>query len=223
MPAAVRWSAELCTVAHHQLWLGQSAQMIDQLLQTNSTVIAKASQLAILTAEQGVVDLLPPCVHGTRRSARQNRTRPGPWPPGWTHRSRKALGPGNPLGRGHADAQAGKAARPVGHGDQVYVIQRQRRIAQHTVHQRHQGAAVGQAVVLIGGVPGSRRSPPRQRRRFWRSFQCQYFHSASPSCHGDDAVIIVLTRAMDTVRASGGRALSMRSDHSTAHTPPRAR
>ena len=58
--------AELCTVAHHQLWLGQSAQMIDQLLQTNSTVIAKAGQLAILTAEQGVVDLLPP---RTRRCA----------------------------------------------------------------------------------------------------------------------------------------------------------
>ena len=121
--------AELCTVAHHQLWLGQSAQMIDQLLQTNSTVIAKAGQLAILTAEQGVVNLLPPRVHGADDQPVKIGHAPGHGLQGGHTAAGKALGPGQSLGRGHADAQAGKAARPVGHGDQVYVIQRQRRIA----------------------------------------------------------------------------------------------
>ena len=54
---------------------------------------------------------------------------------------------GQPLHSGQADAQAGKAARPGAHAVQVQVGRGQAGGLERTVHQAHQGLAVGQPAV----------------------------------------------------------------------------
>ena len=100
--------------------------------------------------EAGVVDLVPPGVHGGADFPLEPGQAPGHGFQGRAARAGQLRGPGQALGGGHADAQAGKGTRPGGHGDEVQVLRLETALFQQTRRHGKQGLTVGQARVQVG-------------------------------------------------------------------------
>ena len=215
--------AQCRAVAHHQLVRRVVPQLRCQLLQRDGAVLGQPCHAAALRPEQGVVDLLPPRVHG----ADDQPVVVGGCPRHGRQRGYAAAGqllcPRQTLGGRYADTQTRKAAGAVGHGDQPHVVQRQSRRVEHTVHKGHQRHAMGQASVLIGG--GQHRAVFRDGggHAFCRCLQRQYLQCVSPPVMVMMRSFSPSPRAMSTRMASSGNAPAACSDHSTAQTPFRAR
>ena len=211
-------------VANNKFRLRAVFYLLRQLRQADGPVRTLPGQNAVMGQEQGVVHLIAPGVHGADDEALHMGQVPGHGGQGGHAAAGLFQGPGQALQGGYADAQAGEAARPVGGRQQVHILDPQPGGGQHTVHQGHQGAAVGQAHILIGAGQGNAVFHHGGGDAFGRGLDGKYFQSGSPP-----AMVMLRQpsfsgqRAMVTVTASGGRASRTFSLHSTAHTPPRSR
>ena len=108
--------AQVGAVAHGQLGIFVLLQLLRQFLQADGPIRAQAGQLAALTAEQGVINLAAPGVHGTDDGTLKQPPVLGHGLQGGHAAAGLILCPGQALQSRNADAQACKAARPCRHG-----------------------------------------------------------------------------------------------------------
>ena len=131
--------------------------------------------------------------------------------------------PGKALGGADADAKARKRPRALSHGNEAHSGSGEIGGAQHAVHQRHQGAAVGQAGILIGAAQHGAVFHHGGGYTFRRGFKSQNLHALPPVMVICRQSLWSAWRSMVTKTVSSGRASDTFSLHSTAHTPPRSR
>ena len=130
--------------------------------------------------EEGVVDLAAPGVHGADHQGVHVGHVPGHGLQGGDGRAGLVRGKGQSLGSRDADADAGEGPRACRHSDGVAVLDGQAGVFQHGLHNGHQGAAVGEAGVLIAGAEDFPILRDGSGDCFGGGFQCQDPHRAAP-------------------------------------------
>ena len=219
-----RLRAEPPAVTHHNLGPGVSPQLLRQLVQSDGPVRRQAGQLSVFRLEQGVVNLIPPGVHGTHHQPVRKGRVPGHGRQGGHPHSGDGGREGQPLGGGDANPDAGEGPGTHGYRHGADVRHGEVRVFQDVLHNGHQGAAVGKAGIL----ETQRQHPPALRHsggdRLGGGLQGQDLHMRStPSTAAVRQFSFSGQRRSVTQTVSGGSASSARSLHSTAQTPPRSR
>ena len=122
--------AQLGAIPHHQLGGAAALELLDEVSQGDGPVGGQPPGGGAVHLEAGVVDLMPPGVHGCAHLAGEARQVPGHGLQGGAAGAGELGGPRQPLGRRHADAQAGEGAGARRHGDQVQLPYSQAAVGQ---------------------------------------------------------------------------------------------
>ena len=112
---------------------------------------------------------------------------------------------------------------PGRHGDELHRVQGGSAVVQQGYGHGHEGAGVGQAIVLEGLGNQSLILTQRHRAGGGGGLQGQYFHASVPPVMVMMRCPSPTPRRMSTRSTPSSSASLTISLHSTAHTPPRAR